>query len=514
MLVFSVWLQAGLVAPAFAAASGSAATQAGDSVAGTPSAATESFFGPPVHGGGLGSCVPATVALNTSDRPVPDLPHYLQPSISLSEIYSDNIELAPQGQTRSNYATVVRPGLAGCTTGSRLFARFDSTVEAIRYARNPPKDEVYSQFSGSALSELYADHLFLKANGKYGQTVIDPMAAYSNNNAFATTANRANVWASTLSPYWKQDLGRLGLATLRYSYGRVVYTDTSLNNSRSWGKSFNLLSPASNVDWSWKLDWKSTRVRHAGSGKTDYFDDASLQLGYQLFYNVKVLATGGAENDYKPDGTVKRYGSRFWNAGFRWASPYSSLLVLYGHRFFGHSLTVHANYNAPALRIGMDYTETPTVTSLLQTQSTATPTAVTPLDQLQNTSVFVDKRWNGNVTYLLSRSQLSLGVFDERKYYRPESLGEDRTTGGAVNWAWQATGRTRFNAGFNRERLISDSTTPSGPDFLNTSSMGVTYALMPNAQLSLMLSRQTRRSTLAANTYSANSALVQVSATF
>ena len=469
--------------------------------------------------GALGSCVPPQSAGASAfgSPPAPALSHYLQPSISLAEMYSDNFTLAPEGQTRSNYATVLRPGIAGCSVGSRLYTTFDYSAQLIRYASNPPKNQVYNQFKGALKADLYSNHLFLDANGTYGQSVINPMAVYSTDNVFATTSNRTNVWTSSVSPYWKQSMGALGLATLRYTYGRVVYTDTSLAGSKNWGGSFSLISPSSNPDWSWALKWNSSRVKYDSSGNVDYFDSASLQLGYQLFYNLKLLATGGVENDYKPDGTVKRYGSHFWNAGFQWANYYSSLKVLYGHRFFGHSWSVDASYNARALRFGMGYTETPTVNSLQQTEAISTQatsaTSVVPLNQLQNTSIYVNKRWNANVTYLMSRSQLNVGLFDDRKYYRPESLGEDRTSGGSIGWLWQATTRTRVNASFNRERLLSR-LTPNSTDFMNTASLGLTYSLLTNADLSFVLNRQTRRSYTEENNYTANSVLLQLSATF
>ena len=469
--------------------------------------------------GALGNCVPvqSTATLGSTSQPAPGLSRYLQPSVSLAEMYSDNFALAPDSAARSNYATVLRPGLSGCSVGSRFYTTFDYSAQLIRYASNPPKNKVYNQFKGALKADLYANHLFLDANGSYGQSVIDPMAVYSTDNVFATTSNRTNVWTSSVSPYWKESLGALGIATLRYTYGRVVYTDTSLNGSKNWGGLFHLVSPSSNVDWSWALDWKSTRVKYDSTGQIDYFDSASLQLGYQLFYNVKLLATGGVEDNYKPDGTVDRYGSHFWNAGLQWANPYSSLQVLYGHRFFGHSWTVNANYHTQALRVGMGYTETPTVNSLQQTEAvTAQATSATPivpLNQLQNTSTYVDKRWTANVTYLMSRSQFNAGLYDDRKYYRPENLGEDRTSGGSLGWLWQTTARTKVNASFNRQRLLSR-LTPDSADLMNTASLGVTYALLTNTDLSFVLNRQTRRSYTEANNYTANSALLQLSATF
>ena len=523
-LEVGVLVQAGAASLALAADNGS--TVAGQTIVGesAPSIVVSNLLGTPSPGM-MGNCVPRqlnTTVLSTSatKQDYPQLAHYLQPYASFGELYSDNITLAPDGQKRSDFATVLTPGISGCTVGSRVQLNFDYAAEMIRYATNPPDNKVYNQFTGNLHADLYSDHLFFDSNTSYGQAVIDPLAPYSTSNVFATTTNRVNVWSSRYSPYWVQSLGPLGIARLRYTYGRVVYTgggDSRLNNSRNWSKSFVLNSPSSNVGWSWMANWLSSRVKQEGDGTTNYFDTASLQLGYQIFYNTRLLVTGGVETDYKPDGTVKRYGSRFWNAGLQWANPYASLKILYGHRFFGHSWLANGNYRTKSWNFGLAYTETPTVNSLQQTQQISTQTtsalAVTPLNQLQNTSVFVDKQWSANATYLMSRSHVNFGVFDQRKEYRPVSLGNDRTTGGSVGWGWQMSARTKVNANFNRERLLSGSN-PNISDFLNTSSFGISYAVLTNAELSFVVTRQTRRSPIYVNTYTANSALVQISAIF
>ena len=444
---------------------------------------------------------------------------YLQPSLGLNEFYTDNIDLAPAGRKKSDYATFLTPALSGCTVGSRLRAGFDYTAQAIYYARSTPHNKIYNQFKGHLRAELYPDHLFFDANTRYGQAVINPNAVYSINNVFKTT-NRTNVWIYELSPYWKQSFGALGLATIRYRYGRVAYSGPSLINSRSSTSSFDLSKPPGRGGLSWVLNWYSTRVRFERTGQVQYFDNGSLQLGYPVLQTLQLLAKGGVQSKYRLDGSVIRYGSPYVSAGFRWANASASLLVLYGHRYFGYPWTVQAAYQTRALHFTAAYDETITDTPRRQTAwsiaqpNTAVP--ITPLNELRIISVFLEKRASGRVTYLLPlrrRSRITLSIYDDRRNYRTENLGRNHITGGAVDWMWQFNPLTSFDVSFNRARYIGRLTSDSA-DFINRASFGMTRSLTPNARLRFVLSRASRSSSIATNEYTANSVMLQLTASF
>ncbi|APZ43494.1 hypothetical protein BW247_10665 [Acidihalobacter ferrooxydans] len=439
--------------------------------------------------------------------------YYLSPAISLGEFYSDNINLAPDASRRSDSATIITPSLQGCTVGSRLRAQFSYTGQAIHYAQGTPKDKYYNRFNGSLNSVLYADHLFFDASGSYGQTVINPGQAYSGNNVFLT-GNRTNVWSYQLSPYWRQGVGPLGTAILRYDYGQTGYADSSLSGSRTYTTTFDLTNPNDTVAWSWHLHWKTSRVKYAQNNQVQHFDDAYLSLGYLLFPNLQLIAKGGVETEYQPDGTVNRYGSRYGSAGFKYSNGFASLAVTYGWQYFGHVWSVDTSYRTPNLLFAASYAETTTDTALVQSsQSSNQPGAIVPLNQPQITNAYISKRASGSVTYLMSRSQIALTAYDERRYYRPSSLGHDRTTGATLGWNWKYNALTAVNASFSRERLTTVQT-PGTADFINQTSVGITRMLMPNLKLSFNVLRQTRSSHIEANTYTANSAAIQLTAQF
>lgn len=476
-------------------------------------------------GGGMGSCAPSYMQnslattqdlLNGNVAP-PELSGYLKPSVSLSQVYSDNINLAPSGLAKSDNATIFTPGLSGCTTGSRLFANFNYTAQAIKYWRTPPANNLYSQFNGHVLGDLYADHLFLDVNTQYGQAVIDPLQTYSTNNVFSTTTNRTNVWNSYISPYWRQSLGSLGLMTLRYTYGHVVYSAPSLHNSTSEGASFNLHNSPLNTDWSWVANWDSMQVSYEGLNVHQYFDDASLEFGYQLVRSFRMLTKFGVEDDYLANGVIKRYASPYWSAGFKWKEQYASLKVMIGHRFFGRSYLVDAAYTPQNYELSASYTEMPTVASLMGMNGTGNAyvaPAISPVidyGQLQNTQVFISKRAQVEFTYPMSRSAINLQLYDDRQIYQTGLISEYRTTGGSIGLQWAVTQRSQVHANFDRTRF-SASAQPA--DYLNFTSIGWTYYLLPTATFSLNVNRQNRTSNVPVNDYLANSVWAAINATF
>lgn len=483
---------------------------------------TVANFGNPFasRASGMGSCVPPSREsfLPGGENNTPPLSAYLLPELGLSELYTDNIYLAPAGNERSDSATILSPGFRGCTVGSIFRAKFNYTGEGIWYARNPPPNSFFNQINGDFHAQILPGHLFLGGNTSYGQTAIDPYQAYSSNNAYVVPGNRTNIWTSNLSPYWLQSLGPLGLATLRYSYGRVEYGNSSLYNSTSRGESFVLNSPGYNTHWSWTVNWSTNTVRYDRLGTNVYFDNAYLTLGYQLTQHLRLLGTDGVEDNYLPNGDIQRYGSAYWNAGFAWQDLRFSLEALWGHRFFGTSFNVNAQYHVPNMTAGLQYTETPIV------EATQAPTFIAnspasapiytnpvPLNQSLYTSAYLDKRLQGYFTYEFSMSSFSFSLYDEHNDYFVKQFGRYRLRGGSVAWNWTLSERSRLMANFQREGIVQDNLAPF---FTNSESIGWTYLITPVTHLAFTVSRESAQSVYAYQRYAADSVILQLNTIF
>src|SRR5699024_83477 len=100
-------------------------------------------------------------------------------------------------------------------------------------------------------------------------SVINPSAVYSRSNILRP-GNRTSTWRTNISPYWFQDLGRIGQGTLRYRYGRTEYGRESLPDYSLNGVHLNVSSPPANPVWSYQFNAASQRVRRSGGERLFY----------------------------------------------------------------------------------------------------------------------------------------------------------------------------------------------------------------------------------------------------
>lgn len=443
---------------------------------------------------------------------------YLSPYLGLSEFYTDNIYLAPPRQEQSNSATIISPGLRGCTVGSIFRAKFNYSAEGVWYRHNPPSNSFFNRVNGDFTGQIVPSHLFLDGKTIYGQTAIDPFRAYSTNNAYAIANNRTNIWVSSLSPYWLQNFGALGVGVLRYTYGRVQYSNSSLFDSTSQEGSFVLNSPSYNTKWNWTLGWSTNTIHYDSRNSNEYFDNAYLTLGYQLTHHIRLIATGGVEDNYLPNGEIQRYGSSYWSAGFAWHDLRYALQAEWGHRFFGTSMSVSAQYHMPQFSVGAQYTETPMVEALQaavidnNSQSTFTVySSLVPLNQAQYTNSYLNKRLQINFAYRFAKSNLSLTAYEQHNNYFVNRLGRYRSRGGTATWEWVLSSRSQLAASFQRDSLKQDGATSY---IVNYGNLRWTYLITPLTHLTISLARQSSQSAYSYAHYVADSAVLQLITTF
>lgn len=457
------------------------------------------------------SCIPPSIGeqFTVNKTHLPPLSAYLSPYLNLSELYTDNINLAPAGFEKSDLVTILNPGISGCTVGSLLKANFKTSTEGVAYQKNPPSNAFYLQQDGNFTYKLLPGHFFISGNLHYGQTAINPLQPNTTNVAFYTPNNRTNYYTRTLSPYWKQSFGDLGVGTLRYTYGRVNYGDSYINNSISEGKSFDLTSPYQNLSWSWVFHWYSNRVFFSGISEQQYFDTVSTQLGYRFNRTFQLLATIGSEDNYLPDGQTERYGSKFWNAGFVWTKPFYVFRFLWGHRFFGTSFDANLLLRMRNAKFSLQYNETPVSESSLvlnprQTSSSLTPLSVTslPLNQAQYAKIYLAKRWQANYTYSFSRSHLTLSAYNERDKYLTVPTYIYRLVGGIATFGWVLSSRSSIAATFEREINYFNGELEFQQD--NTT-IGWKHILSPSSLMGLSISHQGSKSINSYYNYSADS---------
>src|SRR5881392_2117034 len=79
----------------------------------------------------------------------------VMPSLRLRQAWTDNLQLAPAGQARSEFSTEVSPGVALSATGPRLVLALDYRLRHIAYRHQPDRDS--QQLAASVHAEAVPD---------------------------------------------------------------------------------------------------------------------------------------------------------------------------------------------------------------------------------------------------------------------------------------------------------------------------------------------------------------------
>ncbi|HET8551479.1 MAG TPA: TIGR03016 family PEP-CTERM system-associated outer membrane protein [Gammaproteobacteria bacterium] len=372
------------------------------------------------------------VALPTADAVAGVLK--LTPSLTLGEIYTDNLLLVPSNKTDA-FVTEIEPGLNLDYEAPRLRGKIDYHLQGLVYAGHSDMNHVYNQLDANATIELLEDTLFMDGTTIYDHQVINPEKVGGRENLFGGN-NRTGISATTLSPYLMHDFGAFGIATLRYAYGRDIYT-SDIPNVTSNTLSFDLARQPTYGNLTYNLHYLHQRL-NPDQGRDLSFEQAGLGLQYYLSAHTSLLANVGKENDFKPNGTIDRLGSNYWNVGVRWASIQNEFKILYGHRFFGKSYEFDWHHEGPDYHTDLQYREEPTdynrlllsrtPSTLIETQL---PTDILP--SLRNREIFLLKRASLVAGWDLANSKIQLNLYDERRnYIRLDQ--RDRVEGGRLLW--------------------------------------------------------------------------------
>ena len=368
--------------------------------------------------------------------------------ITLGELYTDNLKLAASGTPKqSSWITEIQPFLKAAYSGPRFSGLVDSSLTGYLYAGQSRYNQLSPSLNAQGTLTLLPQHFFVDGTAMYGREVINNQLSAAPGSFFVNN-NSANVAIWTLSPYWIQDLGNVGTASLRYSYGRVLYNTKGIPaqnggllygipNITSNALQFNLASPKDET-WGWNLGYSDQRIQpDFGSGR----DYAVAQLGgsVQVSNNTRLLADVGKESNFLPDGTVDKLGANFWDAGFEWANGLYRLKATVGHRFYGRTFDFSWVRTAALLTTTLSYVEQPTdINQQLLGQNPGqiitTPTGYSSLPSLRESQVYLMKRATASAYYEMPRGRLGLTLYDERRTYLTLNKGKEKIANANLDW--------------------------------------------------------------------------------
>lgn len=484
----------------------------------------------------------------------------ITPSISASEMYSDNIFLSPAPYQLSDFVTTLSPGLAVKGTSDRLKANMMYSLQDINYAKYGSFDYITQQLSANGNADLIDKTLYLDAGASISQQplyVAGPMG-FGNTSA---NGNLMNVTTTSVSPYVTHRFGSFATGLVRYThqtmdfsqagpanvngyaggYGLGMYnmiTDTALATLNS-GSDFNNLI--------WGLNLNNSRISYAGMPPMT-LAQYSANLGYLITPRFKAIATAGIEDDsYAYVGQNPR--SNFWSLGFDWApSMRTKLEVTEGERFFGrtHSLnfthyarmtTWNASYSQNVTTMMMQQTVPPSVTldQMLQAQipdpATRQQVVQSMLASLGSQSmlfaqnvmtnqILLVKTLNASAALALPRDTYLATFFNSKTSplqqavnflpgpYSAYNFLNMNQYGGTLSWNRKLNPLLSANANFNTTYFTFPGQTLQ--EKMQFFTVGLSRKLGPSLNGNLLLRHQSMDSTPAGYSYSENAAIASL----
>ncbi len=445
----------------------------------------------------------------------------IEPSVELAEVYSSNVDLAPDGTEQSDWGTGVIPSVTVTYKGPGLELDLDYAMEAWFYADDSDRNAVYNQLGSSALLDLVGKDLQLDAGVLVDQVNVDPERPQTNSN-FYTTSNRSDYIGWYAGPRWRRNvLGSSeidGVATA----GRIDFDDDSIQDIDVISGRFSVhTDPKVERTLSYSLDYEYDRLDYDLSGEA-LVQTAYLRLAYNVNDALRVFGLAGFDNEIA-DAADTSFSEARWEVGVDTAMGAHSLQASIGHRYFGTTYSLSWDLVLPAASYRVSYSEQPSTSDLVTireistggTQEDQSPPPDSELGRPGDPTRFVYKRGDAVGTWTWPRSELSFGLFWEKRDDQVRlvadsssgtSVNDEESYGAEVEFRWELGARSIASLGASWiDRQYNDFMDPScdpgsvvtcnvlSPDDDQTAlSAGIDYRIGIRTSVSLAVGYQER----------------------
>lgn len=491
--------------------------------------------------------------------------------ITLSERYSDNVDLDATGQEQSDWITEITPRLSLRREGARLKANVDYSLQGLVYANDSERSTLNHNLNGRANAELLEEWFYLDASARVAQ-VLDTLSGGAGQGDGVGIGNTSTVAAYSLSPYLKHRFGSAATVEARLARDEVLVGQSGISDSATTRFKLSAVSGTYFFPLSWSANYTKEDTGNSVGADTGS-ERANANARYQLSRKFGLLAQASMEkNDFTGASTKVRDYSYYGFGGYYTPSRHLSLDALYNYSDDGNFLSGSVTLN-PTLRTTINATTTQRAFgrsyafslshrtrksnwSLRYQDEYATsqqqflthvnhgnrylcanperteahyedlPLGVLPsdpdnclllgvlghneLNQLNQT--YLSKNLIGTVSYSLRRNTWLLSLYDNQREFQGLGGGGDSTRGLRASWSLKPAAHMTYTLTGAMSRV--ESTLDGREDDLWSLSLAATRQFQPKVTGSLELRHQTRDSNLANEDYSENSLAARLNMTF
>ncbi len=439
----------------------------------------------------------------------------VSPLIAVSELYTDNVNLATPDLAEEEFVTEISPGVSVNGRGKRVQADLHYRLQTLSYFKDSKRNTLFHQFQSEVVAELARKLLFLDLSANNLQQTIDPeVPAGSNINSIST--NRTGVTTVRVSPYLRHVIAQNLETELRYTKSWIEYDNAPDSSNRSeqiFASLSNHLGTGNALEW--MLNYRSEKSIFRDNENVE-FNTASIDLAYFLSARVKLLAEGGYEkNSFKSFSPISDQEGAIWNVGVAWTPSSRSLFEgKVGERFFGKTFSLKLQNRWRRTTIALNYTEdavTNASRSLLKPNTIEGLVEPETITSILNNGVFLRQRSSINIEIIGARNNFLLDVFNEQREFQL-TLDKEQHFGGRAVWSWNVSlyNQISLNALWNRAEFRA-----TDNEYKQKSmGIGLTSRLGRNLSSVIFYNYIKREAKTANNSYAENRASAKVIWTF
>ncbi len=411
----------------------------------------------------------------------------IRPSLSMSEVFSDNLELSDTAK-KSGFVSEVAPGLS--LSGMSPWSNFNLNyrLQGLYNAGGSDAIDINHQLQMNSLYQAVRNTLFLQTSSSISQQNISNSFIAADN--LTGNRDRADVKNFSISPYWTPRFGQYASGLVKFEYQKSSFDNVSSNNvsttafnisdSNSYLYQARLSSGSKFNQMRWNLNY-SAQDQSRVSGDDVHFEQFLGDARYYINRKFNVFAQSGYENnDFETIGDDPSNGI-FYTFGGQWSpSLWYSLEAGYGNNKHvtmnfnpstnltsvitfrnkevglntGNSWDANIHYRVQQANIGFNYfQETTTVQRVLLEQGNKLDYFGNPIIDYDTQQTFnipnlvddviIRKRGNISFGFQTDKSTYNASVYNERRTYE-QSVEEDNIYGASGSWQWQFAPRINF----------------------------------------------------------------------
>jgi len=150
----------------------------------------------------------------------------ITPFIEQRITYSDNIDLAPDGQEEDDFVSTTSAGVNATVNLRRFQGYAGYTVSYDKYFESDNDDNFRHNANLNGTAEIIPNLFYVDAQGSVTDSVLSSNGAFSGNPT-AAPGDRSTTYQGAISPSLRSNIGGWANAEVRYTFQGAIYEDVN-----------------------------------------------------------------------------------------------------------------------------------------------------------------------------------------------------------------------------------------------------------------------------------------------